>query len=227
MSKTPDDFYKTYLGKAIDYDKGYGVQCVDGFRVFCQWAFGTSWPTGNGWADGYWYNREKYSKYFTFVSAKDLKNGDWVIWARGSKSHPSSHIAMYYNHQSFGQNQHDNKYGAGFSLHPANFADALGGLRWRGWPVPKPATTPTKTSNTSSNSLKVAHGFNKSYNRSFKTTANLNIREGHSTSCKSLGVLPKGATFRCYGYYDGNWLYGTSTVGNRNYTGFCYKDYLR
>lgn len=225
MSKTVDDFYRSYLGKAIDFDKGYGVQCVDGFRVFCQWAFGTSWPTGNGWADGYWYYRAKYSKYFTFVSPKNLKDGDWVIWARGSKSHPSSHVAMYYHGQSFGQNQHDSKYGAGFSLHPANFADALGGLRWKGWEVPKPA--PAKTPTVSTGSLTVAHGYSKSYNKAYKTTTALNIRVGHSTSTKSLAVLPKGTAFRCYGYYDGNWLYGTAKVGSKSYTGFCYKSYLR
>lgn len=228
MAKTADDFYKQYLGKAIDFDKGYGVQCVDGFRVFCNWAFGKSWPTGNGWADGYWYNRSKYSAYFTPVSVRDLKDGDWVIWKRGSKSHPSSHIAMYYKGQSFGQNQHDARYGRGFSLHPANFSDALGGLRWKGFNnVTKsvPAKQSNKTQNN--NALKVAHSYSKSYNKVYTTTASLNIREGHSTSCKSLGVLPKGAKFKCYGYYDGNWLYGTCKVGNKTYTGFCYKQYLR
>lgn len=224
MSKTPLDFYKMYNGKAIDADGGYGVQCVDGFRVFCQWAFGTSWPTGNGWADGYWYSRNQHLNYFKPVGANELRDGDWVIWKRGSKSHPSSHIAMYYQGYEFGQNQGGNR---GFCLKRTNFADALGGLRWKGFPEPaKPAVKPTN--NTTSNSaLKVAHGYSGVYNRKYTTTAKLNIREGHSTACRSLGVLPKGATFRCYGYYDGKWLYGTATVGNRHYTGFCYKDYLR
>lgn len=228
MSKTPDDFYKIYLGKAIDADGGYGVQCVDGFRVFCNWAFGKSWPTGNGWADGYWYNRNNYSAYFKPVGVKELRDGDWVFWARGSKSHPRSHVAMYYKGQSFGQNQHDKKYGSGFSLQPANFADALGGLRWKGFPEPKKTAVVKPPSSAKENaSLKVARGYSGVYNRQYKTTAKLNIREGHSTSCKSLGVLPKGCIFRCYGYYDGDWLYGNATVGNRHYTGFCHKQYLR
>lgn len=150
MTKTPDQFYNQYIGKAIDVDGGYGVQCVDGFRAFCNWAIGYSWPTGNGWADGYWYNRAQHKDQFDEVDKNHLKNGDWVFWAKGSKSHPSSHVAMYYNGKSFGQNQNDAKYGRGFSLHPTDFSDILGGLRWKGFeskpaaPAPKPAFVPIK-----------------------------------------------------------------------------------
>lgn len=226
MGKTANEFVKQYNGKAIDYDHAFGVQCVDGFRAFCQWAFGTSWPTGNGWADGYWYNRAKYSKYFIPVSPRDIHEGDWVIWARGSKSHPSSHIAMYHNGMEFGQNQGGNR---AFCLKYTNFADCLGALRWVAWKDYKPTVVskPSRSAVKSNTNLKVAGGYNKGFNRTYRTTANVNIREGHSTACRSLGVLKKGTAFRCYGFYDGNWLYGVSRVGNRIYTGFIYKDYLR
>lgn len=223
MSKTPDDFYRAYNGKAIDIDHGYGVQCVDGFKVFCKWTYGSDYPTGNGWADGYWYSRDAHKGQFHAVGVRELRDGDWVIWGRGSRSHPSSHIAMYYHGMAFGQNQGGNR---AFCLKSTNFGDALGALRWKGFSEPSKAT-PTKATSTNASALKVAHGYNKAYNRVYKTTVRLNIREGHSASCKSLGVLPKGATFRCYGYFDGDWLYGSSTVGNRHYTGFCYKEYLR
>lgn len=220
-NKTPLSFVQAYMGKSIDFDHTYGVQCVDGFRVFCQWALGTSWPTVSGNASGYWFYRNRYSNYFDFVSPGNLRNGDWVIWNMGSRSHPASHVAMYYNGQEFSQNQGGNR---GFCLKPTNFADALGGLRWKEWRT----TTAVKTSSVSNtNELKVAHGYNKAYNRIYKTTARLNIREGHSTACRSLAVLPTGTSFRCYGYYDGSWLYGVAVVGKKTLTGFCHKGYLK
>lgn len=147
MAKTPEAFYKAYVGKRIDQDGSYGVQCVDGFKVFCVWAGIPPKPTGNGWADGYWYNRNSsgYSKYFTFVTgSSNFKNGDWVMWARGSRSHPKSHIAMYYNGKEFGENQGSNRE---FRLINGHFGDALGAFRWKGWQAE------TKTSQKSTSAV--------------------------------------------------------------------------
>lgn len=69
--------------------------------------------------------------------------------------------------------------------------------------------------------------FNKSYVKSYTTTANLNIRTGAGTDHKSLAVLPKGTTVKCRGYYNGGWLYVEVTYKNVKYTGFCYKKYLK
>ena len=126
----PTDFYNTYNGKVIDDDGAYGAQCVDGFRVFCRWIGITPYPTPNGWADGYWYSRFAHADFFCGVPTGSFQNGDWVIWAQGSVSHPYSHIAMYYNGMSFGENQGGNR---GFNLKYTNFKDALGALRWKGW----------------------------------------------------------------------------------------------
>ena len=110
---TAEEFYKKHLGKAIDTDKGYGVQCVDLFKSFTQECFGISgYTTGNGWASGLWLNRKTRPYYDKFieVSINDkLQNGDWVIWNNGSKSCPNSHVAMYYNGKFFGQNQSSDK----------------------------------------------------------------------------------------------------------------------
>ena len=127
---TPTEFYNTYLGKVIDDDGAFGAQCVDGFRVFCKWIGISAYPTPNGWADGYWYGRAAHAAVFDSVPVGNFQNGDWVIWARGSASHPSSHIAMFYNGQSFGENQGGNR---GFNLKSTKFSDALGALRWKGW----------------------------------------------------------------------------------------------
>lgn len=139
MAKTPESFYKAYVGKSIDYDNAYGVQCVDAFRVLCDYLGIPSKPTPNNWADGYWIYRDSlgYSKYFDYITDyKKLQSGDVVIWKRGSASHPSSHVAMAYKTsavsslQEFGQNQGTFR---GFTLKSTNFSDMLGALRPKQW----------------------------------------------------------------------------------------------
>ena len=134
--KTFKEFYDKYNGRAIDDDGAYGVQCVDGFRVFCR-EFGVPVkPTPNNWADGYWYSRDAlgYGQYFDYITdPKQFKDGDVVIWAKGSRSHPSSHIAFWYQGKEFGQNQGGNR---GFLLKSTDFSDALGALRLKAWNEP-------------------------------------------------------------------------------------------
>lgn len=139
QNKTPQTFYAAYVGKRIDYDHAYGVQCVDAFRVLCDYLGIPSKPTPNNYADGYWIYRDQlgYSKYFDYVTDwKKLQVGDICIWKRGSRSHPSSHVAMAYKGtgmsslQEFGQNQGGNR---GFCLKATDFSDILGALRPKQW----------------------------------------------------------------------------------------------
>ena len=73
-----------------------------------------------------------------------------------------------------------------------------------------------------------ARSFSKSCAKAYTVTASaLNVRMGAGTDKSILGVLPKGATFRCYGYYtkqsDGTiWLYGVAN----GLTGYASKAYL-
>lgn len=129
---TPEQFYAETLGKVIDYDGAYGAQCVDAFRWWGKMNNVPIPPTPNNWASGYWLSRDAlgFSKWFVYVTDGDYRTGDWIIWNRGSKSHPSSHIAMYYHGQEYGENQGGT---GGFSLKPTDFSDALGGLRWKGY----------------------------------------------------------------------------------------------
>jgi len=125
----PGEFVAKYYGTAHDYDNGWGLQCVDGFRFFCSvyglWS-GTA-PGGN--AGGFWEDRYRYTNNFDIITnPKDFRNGDWVIWKEGSGSHPSSHVAMYYNGQEFGQRQSCDK-SRSFCLSNTNFNDAAGALR--------------------------------------------------------------------------------------------------
>lgn len=147
MSKTPQDFYNKYNGKAIDQDGVYGVQCVDGFKVFCQWAGIPVKTTGNKYASGYWLNRNKsgYAKYFDFITDKSkVKRGDWCIWPNNS-SCPSSHIAMYWSGVNgssakfFGERQGTKK--REFRLTTLK-TDFYGAFRWKGWASTSTASTP-------------------------------------------------------------------------------------
>ncbi len=143
--KTFKEFYEKYNTKYVDDDGAYGCQCVDLFRVFCR-EFGIPVkPTPNNYADGYWYSKDSlgYGKYFDYITDfKKFQDGDVVIWARtnqpgGSKSHPSSHIAFYYNGMEFGTNQGGDRSAC---LKKTDFSDALGALRLKTWNADKPYT---------------------------------------------------------------------------------------
>lgn len=225
MSKSAMEFVNTYNGSSIDFDKAYGVQCVDGFRVFCQWAFGSSWATGNGYADGYWYNRGQHTDKFIAVPASEIHDGDWVVWARGSKSHPYSHIAMYYFGKEFGENQGGNR---GFCLKDTDFSDALGALRWVAWKDYKPAgSTPKAENHFSGKKTTVAYEIHSQYAKTWTTTVALRLRKGWTTNDPIIVVMPTGSKFTCYGYHTGDWLYGVYSYKGVNYTGFAYKGYLK
>lgn len=133
MTKTPYDFYNEFKGKSVDYDHAYGVQCVDGFKAFCAWAGLPVRSTVNGWADGYWIfkNQLGFAKNFEYIfDVKDFRTGDWVIWKQKSKSHPKSHISMYFEGKEFGES---GSVPRGFTLKRTDFSDAVGALRWKEW----------------------------------------------------------------------------------------------
>ena len=139
--RTPETFVQEYNGKAIDDDGAYGVQCIDGFRVGCKYVGIPVIPTPNNWADGYWTCKdasgnvvqsvkEWQETYFEKVPVDQLTDGCWIVWPRGYGSHPSSHIAMYYHGQEFGENQGSNR---AFHLMNTDFSDAYGGLMPKVW----------------------------------------------------------------------------------------------
>lgn len=144
MSKTPEEFVKEYTGKCIDYDGAYGIQCVDGFKVACQYLGIPRIATPNNWADGYWTclnsdgtpsistARWQAANFEKIRNPQDFRNGDWVIWGKApqSRSHPNTHVAMFFNGQEFGENQGGNR---GFTLKQTDFSDALGALRPKCW----------------------------------------------------------------------------------------------
>lgn len=76
-----------------------------------------------------------------------------------------------------------------------------------------------------------AQSFDKAYAGVYRTTTNLNLRTGPSTTNPSLVVLPQGVQVRNYGYYTqpaggGVWLYVVATLDGTQYQGYCAKAYL-
>ena len=141
--KSPSGFVNAYNGKLIDYDHAYGVQCVDGFKTGCDYIGVPVQPCPNNWAESYWTCQnpdgsinadiQKWqTEYFDLIDDPDrFRDGDWIVWPRGCASHPSSHIAMYYQGQEFGERQYEDN--RAFCLKYTNFSDASGALRWIGW----------------------------------------------------------------------------------------------
>ena len=201
MSKTAKSFVDKYNGKAIDYDKAYGVQCVDGARVWQDYFLGASIPCAGNYASGYWTGNRSWFKAkgcTEVTNYKNLRNGDLVIWPYGSKSHPSSHVAMYYNGQEFGQNQGDNRQ---FRLKSTDFSDMAGAFRSSNC---DPGTTSTSTS-TKDGTIKT--GFNKAYakGKTMVAKVNLNLRTQPSTNAGSVIKVEKAGTkLYYYGYYAYN-----------------------
>lgn len=92
-------------------------------------------------------------------------------------------------------------------------------------PVKPTASTKQITSTCS------AKKFNKKIAGTYKTTANLHIRNDAGRNKKSLGVIPKGAEVKCYGYYSvyesAKWFYIQVTVDGVQYTGFSSSEFLK
>lgn len=116
---TPDEFIKETNGKEYDVDHTAGVQCVDGIKEFNVLVYGKAdFTCGNGWAYGLWtcYGTNGVEKYFDKYPYSEAKKGDWIIWNKGSKNCPDSHVSMFIERvgngkvKAYGQNQNGKKY---------------------------------------------------------------------------------------------------------------------
>ena len=134
---SPEEFISYTKGNAYDIDHAYGVQCVDGIAKFVVDSYGEhNFSCGNGWAYGLWtcYGTNGVEKYFIQLPFSEARTGDWVIWNKGSKDCPKSHVAMFYKKVSvnvisaYGQNQNGKKY---FNFANVNTNGILGVLRPR------------------------------------------------------------------------------------------------
>lgn len=152
----PTDWINAHKGTIYDIDGVAGVQCVDLFKIFLK-DIGYPNPTrpigGDGYADQIWYRRDAlgYSPYFEYVTGA-LKEGDIVLWAKGSPECPSSHVAMFVEDSPKGNNRgiflgsnQEYAHSKGV-LSDISCKGALGALRYKGFTNDtKPATKPTTT----------------------------------------------------------------------------------
>lgn len=99
--------------------------------------------------------------------------------------------------------------------------------------VAKKTTTTTTSSSSATKKVTAtvaATSFNKSLAGTYKTTADLNIRNGAGTSNKVLVTIPKATKVNNYGYYStsngSKWLYVQFTYNKVTYTGFASSTYL-
>ena len=101
---TPEEYYKSVIGRKIDVDGAYKNQCVDLFIDYCNKHNIPYANTVTGWAGGLWTHRKDYySKYFDLITNfNNVKTGDWVITTK------PEHVYMYYNGKMLGQNQGGN-----------------------------------------------------------------------------------------------------------------------
>ena len=92
------------------------------------------------------------------------------------------------------------------------------------------SSSSSSTSSGSVTSTCSAKSFDKNLAGTYKTTADLYIRNDAGTNKKALGMLPKGTKAVCYGYYTAfngaKWLYIQATVNGVTYTGFSHSGYL-
>lgn len=109
-----EEFINETNGQAFDMDGQYGVQCVDGIKKFVDMFKGESnFSCGNGWANGLWlcYGSNGVEKYFNQHPYSEARKGDWIIWNKGSKAAPNSHVGMFIEDmnngrvRTYGQNQ--------------------------------------------------------------------------------------------------------------------------
>lgn len=211
---TPQEFRDKTIGKRYDFDNfpGYNpYQCIDYFN---KGIIDLKIPVSilcaiTGYVCDLWRLKDQYSygQYFHYIyEPKELKNGDWCIWDRGS-SHALSHIAMYFNGKELGQNQPHP-----YVTEKETTFDIMGALRPKNWSQPARG---------------YAEGYNKDFAHVYGCGYPLHLRTGGETSYTSLCVMSKDSRVQCWGYYHKDktgriWLY----VTYGNLTGFACMNYL-
>lgn len=91
----------------------------------------------------------------------------------------------------------------------------------------KPQTSTTKKVTATCSAKK----FDKSLAGTYKTTADLYMRNDAGTNKKALVIIPKGTKVNMYGYYNvsngAKWYYIQVTIDGVQYTGFSHSAYLK
>lgn len=147
---TFEEFKNSVIGRGIDFDGGYGNQCVDLIRQYCADVFGKVRGV-HGNAIDYWTNFENLSirdDFYKVINTPDLvvEKGDIVVW--------NTNVGGGYGHVAIGLGLGDTKgfqsldqnWGSPYVKQVGhNFNNVIGVLRVRdknklnGSPTPPPA----------------------------------------------------------------------------------------
>lgn len=132
---TPFEWKSMTIGKSYDEDKAFGFQCWDYFQAFIKYFKLpiSAFCSLTGYVCDLWRLKDTYgySEFFEYITdPSQLLDGDWVIFDKGSKSHPSSHICMYFSPNiELGQNQGK----PCVTEKQTTFTDMMGAFRFRNW----------------------------------------------------------------------------------------------
>lgn len=128
------DFFNRWMNRKVDYDGYFGAQCVDLYRVYCQFLEIPQSPPVRG-AANIWdtYLQDKFDRIPNTLTAIP-QEGDIVIWS--SKLNGYGHVAIcqsgnYWNLTCFGQNW---PVGSACHFQKTGYRYVLGWLRLK--PVP-------------------------------------------------------------------------------------------
>lgn len=117
---TPQEFYKKTVGRAIDFDNSFGVQCHDLAQYYC---YLLDIPREviqcklTNYAIDIWTRRDTsgIKNYFDVITnPADLRDGDMVVFPTTYANTPLSHVCFYYDFgrnikYAFGQRQGGNR----------------------------------------------------------------------------------------------------------------------
>lgn len=110
----------------------------------------------------------------------------------------------------------------------ARVNEILNGSATKTTNIKQPQTQPAEKKVTATCS---AQKFSKSLAGTYKTTADLYMRNDAGTNKKALVVIPKGTEVHNYGYYSmsggAKWLYIQVKIDGITYTGFSHSGYLK
>lgn len=97
--KTYNQFIKDHIGKAVDYDRVAGAQCVDLAKCYLKEVFGLesgAWGDAHCWYDNFNRIPKLYNNFTRIPNTPDFvpKKGDIGVWDSGLSAGGWGHIAI-------------------------------------------------------------------------------------------------------------------------------------
>lgn len=243
---TFNEFVKTYLNKAVDYDGAYGVQCVDLAKLYIKKVIGVE-PQAIGNAHAYYddFDKTYLKKYFKRIPYKagvQAQKGDLVVWGKnydGKSEHGHIAIATGEENKTYIYTYDENWGSAAMKKVRHTYKGLSGFLR----PIDQSKINPPEKNDDkkpieTTDGKKVhsngAESFDSAYKngKSFTVTSKTGLRlRKKPVDGQLIVVMPYNAKVMWYGYYTKIngviWRYVEYKHNNKKYVGFCSGKYLK